>query len=212
MRDLLAYIARQLKDPLKIREEHVNLSSHSKMKVVLAVQTLSKTNANVLRNNFTSEYHGTADFCFMMNKFFDIMNVKNSTDHIESRNMDKRPFYSPEDERLVWLQNVFLKYFNDWEQKIMAREGFDAKQKEKMFISRQTMEGIRITVYSVIECVKFLLRSGMRYVLTEKFTQDLLELYFGFQRACGFSNDNPTLQQFGYNDNGIRARGALAKV
>ena len=52
----------------------------------------------------------------------------------------------------------------------------------------------------------------MRYVLTEKFTQDLLELYFGLQRACGFSNDNPTLQQFGYNDNGIRARGALAKV
>ena len=62
MRDLLAYNARQLKDPLKIREEHVNLSSHSKMKVILAVQTLSKTNANVLRNNFTSEYHGTADF------------------------------------------------------------------------------------------------------------------------------------------------------
>ena len=52
----------------------------------------------------------------------------------------------------------------------------------------------------------------MKYVLTEKFTQDLLELYFGLQRACGFTNNNPTLQQFGYNDNAIRARGALAKV
>ena len=52
----------------------------------------------------------------------------------------------------------------------------------------------------------------MKYVLTEKFTQDLMELYFGLQRACGFTNNNPTLQQFGYNDNAIRARGALAKV
>ena len=74
------------------------------------------------------------------------------------------------------------------------------------------MEGLKITVYSVIECVKFLLQSGMKYVLTEKFTQDLLELYFGLQRACGTSNDNPTVQIFGWNDNAIRARGQLAKV
>ena len=80
----------------------------------------------------------------------------------------------------------------DWEKNILLREGFDENQKARMFISRQTMEGLRITVYSVVECVKYLLASGMDYVLTEKFTQDLLELYFGMQRACGFSNDNPT--------------------
>ena len=81
-----------------------------------------------------------------------------------------------------------------------------------MFISKQTIEGLKITVYSVIECVKFLLQSGMKYVLTEKITQDHLELCFGLQWACGASNDNPTVQQFGWNDNAIRARGQLAKV
>ena len=111
-----------------------------------------------------------------------------------------------------WLENDFLKYFADWEKSIAARTGFEEKEKEKMFISRQTMEGIKITVHSVVECVKFLLSCGMEYVLTERFTQDLLELYFGLQRACGASNDNPTVQQFGWNDSAIRARGELAKA
>ena len=56
-----------------------------------------------------------------------------------------------------------------------------------------------------------MLQSGMRYVLTEKFSQDILEQYFGLQRACGIRADNPTLYQFGYNDNGIRMKGNLAK-
>ena len=58
---------------------------------------------------------------------------------------------------------------------------------------------VKITAFSMMECTRFLLRSGMPYVLTEKFTQDNLELYFGLQRACGYRSDNPTLYQFGYN-------------
>ena len=50
----------------------------------------------------------------------------------------------------------------------------------------------------------------MKYVLTEKFCQDSLELYFGLQHACGHRSDNPTLTQFGYNDNAIRIKGTLA--
>ena len=74
------------------------------------------------------------------------------------------------------------------------------------------MDGLKITIHSLIECTRFLLKSGMPYVLSEKFTQDIKEFYFGLQRACGRRPDNPTLFQFGYNDNAIRAQRSLCRV
>ena len=71
-------------------------------------------------------------------------------------------------------------------------------------MSWQTYEGLKITCFSVIEVIKFLLSEGMEYVLTERFCQDPLEQYFGNQRKIGRRADNPDIQQFGYNDNTIR--------
>ena len=73
-----------------------------------------------------------------------------------------------------------------------------------MFLSWQTYEGLKITVHSVIELVKFLLNNQVEYVLTERFCQDPLENYFGRQRSMGARKDNPSLRDFGYNDNTIR--------
>ena len=193
-----------LKVAPKIRDEHVNLTSRSKMRVNLAVQTLSATNALLLQRYCGPETQETAKFCSLMNIFFDIMNVRNTTEHITKKNPTLRVFASLDDERFDWLKRVFLKYFDDWKESLDKLPGFDAKTKEKMFISRQTIEGIKITVFSMIECTKYLLQSGMRYVLTEKFCQDLVEHYFGLQRACGNRSDNPNLYQFGYNDNAYR--------
>ena len=44
----------------------------------------------------------------------------------------------------------------------------------------------------------------MRYVLTERFCQDPLENYFGRQCSLEARKDNPSLRDFGYNDNSIR--------
>ena len=44
----------------------------------------------------------------------------------------------------------------------------------------------------------------MRYVSTERFCQDPLENYFGRQRSLGVWEDNPSLRDFGYNDNSIQ--------
>ena len=48
----------------------------------------------------------------------------------------------------------------------------------RMFISKQSMDGLKITVNSLIEAVQFLLEKGMPLVLTEKFCQDASEEYF----------------------------------
>ena len=69
-----------------------------------------------------------------------------------------------------------------------------------MFISWQTFEGLKITVPSIIEVVKFLLQRHVKYVLTERFCQDPLEIYFGQQRAIGAQKDNPSIHDFRFND------------
>ena len=81
-----------------------------------------------------------------------------------------------------------------------------------MFISLQTYEGLHITVNSLIEVTKFLLTSGMSFLLTERFTQDVLEEYFGRHCGLGRRNDNPTLTQFGYQSNAIRMQRSVAPV
>ena len=69
-----------------------------------------------------------------------------------------------------------------------------------------------MTVHSLIEVTKFLLSEGMEYVLSERFCQDLLEEYFGHQRAKGGYGDNLTVQRFGYNDLTIATQRSIAPV
>ena len=82
-----------------------------------------------------------------------------------------------------------------------------------MFLSHQAYEGLRITVNSVIECVKFLLsEGGMKYVLTERFNQDVAEENFGRHRGVGRRNENPTLHMFGYDSNTLRMARSVVPV
>ena len=81
-----------------------------------------------------------------------------------------------------------------------------------MFMSSQTYEGLTIAVNSHVDAIKFLLSEGFKYVLTERFMQDVLEDYFGHQREKGRRSDNPTAQQFGYNDLTIAAQRDIAPV
>ena len=175
------------------------------MKVNLAVQVLSATVSNVLSTYSGPDCSATDKFCSMMNSFFDCLNVRCTTKGKMKRNNFLLPYTSPDDERFNWLENVFLKYLNDWQGSIQNRSGnFSAKAKAKMFISKQTFEGLTITVYPIINIIKFLLHEGMELMLTEKLCQDVIEEHFGRQRELGSRNDNPTIKQFGYNDNTLR--------
>ena len=89
------------------------------------------------------------------------------------------PYKNCNDERFTWLTQTFNKYFTDWKQSVCNRPNFSKDEKARMFISNQTFEGLQITVNSLVECTKFLLSAGVPYVLTERFSQDCLEEYFG---------------------------------
>ena len=96
---------------------------------------------------------------------------------------------------------MFLAYLEDWQRSISNREGdYSADQQGRMFLSSQTYEGSKISSYSLMEIIPFLLGEGFEYVLTERFMQDVVEDYFGHQRGQGGRSDNPDAYQFGYND------------
>ena len=80
------------------------------MNVCLAVQTLSSTTAIALRNYYDTETYHTAEFCDMMNSFFEMLNIRNNKEHITKLNSNLKPFTSTDDERLEWLQSTFLEY------------------------------------------------------------------------------------------------------
>ena len=197
----------------KLTLDHIILTPYSKMKVKLAVQVLSKSVAIALQENDRDEVLGTARFCEMMNSFFDCTNVRSKDEHSRKRNEFIRPYTSCNDERLTWLTDVFLKYLEDWKSSTLTRPGkYSAEERGKMFLSPQTYNGLKISVLSHVEAIKFLLEQGFQYVLTERFMQDVLEDYFGHQRARGCRSDNPTAQQFGYNDLTIATQRDIAPV
>ncbi len=133
--------------------------------------------------------------------FFDCLNTRSTTEHTRKRNESLAPYSSPDDWHFEWLQNVFLSYLTDWCRGVTERPGpFTKDDSGRMFVSQQTYIGMKITVNSLIEVVKFLLSESCEFVLSERFCQDPLEEYFKHQRARGRFSDNPTLQALGYND------------
>ena len=182
----------------KISCEHIKLTPYSTMNVMLAAQPLSSTFSKTLMSYGSPESAGTANFCVLMDGFFDIMNIR----YIQSHEFERKPFLAPftsvNDDRFCWLQNVFLKYFEDWLTSTEQRPGnFSRNACSNMFFSWQTFVGLKITVHSIIEAVKFLLQHHVKYVLAERFCQHPLENYFGQQRAIGARKDNPSVRDFG---------------
>ena len=57
------------------------------------------------------------------------------------------PLRSVNDRRFSWLRNVFLKPFQDWLNSVQQhQENFTKDAGQKMFISWQTYEGLKISV------------------------------------------------------------------
>ena len=66
-----------LKLIIKLNAEHIRLNPYSKMIVRLATQVLSESVGKHLYTYHGPECHGTADLCIMMDKYFDLLNIKN---------------------------------------------------------------------------------------------------------------------------------------
>ena len=81
---------------------------------------------------------------FISGFIFDIVNVQNN----QSLEFEWKPMSatlrSVSDQRFSWLQNAFLKSFQDWQNSVQQRqENFTKEASQKMFISWQAYEGLK---------------------------------------------------------------------
>ena len=104
----------------KLTSDHINLTPYSVMRVRLAAQVLSETVGDVLNHFGPPEAAGTAEFCLMIDKFFDCLNVRSTKEHVLKKKPNLRPYESPDDIRFEWL-DTFLQYFNRWKESIEAQ-------------------------------------------------------------------------------------------
>ena len=72
----------------KLSLDHIVLTPYSKMNVKLATQVLSRFVAISLEESGNEDVLGTAEFCQMMNDFFDCTNVRSLTEHVRRRMKD----------------------------------------------------------------------------------------------------------------------------
>ena len=107
-----------LKFVQKLTSDHINLTLYSVMRVKLADQVLSDTVGNVLAQFGPPEAAGTANFCLIMDKFLDCLNVRNTVEHELKRKSFPKPYDSVNDERFAWLDH-FLEYFRLWKESSM---------------------------------------------------------------------------------------------
>ena len=190
----------------KLTRSHINLTPFTKMNVKLAAQTLSRSVANGLDMVHGETVKSTSKFITVMNRWFDVVNVKSLFEGRNERNSNLLPFTSVDDDRLKWLETDFLKYFLDWQEAAEKRTGqFTDKHRKQMQLSSQTLHGLRMTSLSIAAIVRTVIHSGAEFVLTNHINQDPLEQLFGHCRHKGGSNENPSVGEACHAINTIRS-------
>ena len=139
----------------KLSNDHINLTLYSVKRVHLAAQVLSETVGYVLKEFGPPECAGTAQFCLMMDEFFNCLNVSSKNKAIKNLKENLKPYESVYDVHFEWLDS-FLLYFKKWEESIDNQNDRNYTAKTNMFISSQTYEGIQISVHSFKEVCNFL--------------------------------------------------------
>ena len=100
-----------------------------------------------------------------MQKFWKILNIRNTTKHWHKNDPDSIPFKSIDDERLF-----FLEQFANWLESWRDSEEF------KLGLSPYTYRSTIWTCRSLIQLIKHLLFNlDFRFVMTVKFQTDQLE-------------------------------------
>ena len=176
----------------KLRASHIEWFK-KKMNVKVAAQTLSDSVATSLefcaKENF-SEFKGceeTITFIRMFDKLFDILN---------SRNLKSFGFKAPL--QLDNYINIF-NYLSTAQSYILTLQ----ESKSRALIINSNRKTGFLGFLLCIQSVKLLFeefilsdRYGLKFLLSYKFSQDHIELFFGKIRSMSGCNDNPTARQF----------------
>jgi hypothetical protein len=174
----------------KLKRNHLEFASQ-KMKVNLSVQALSNSTAQALLCLKTlghAEFQGceeTVSFIEIMDSLFDIMN---------SRNPFGKGFKAPlrQANKTTWLS--FLNRAEKYITSLQTTEGvplYKTKRKTAILGYLLMIRNVKSIFEQYIEKENII-----KYLLTYKFSQDYLELFFSAVRSLNGRNNNPTFIQF----------------
>lgn len=175
----------------KLKSQHIYWQSQ-KMKVAIAAQTLSHSVAaaisfleSIETPNFINT-ESTTNFILHINNLFDVLNSRN-----KFGKQYKTPITAENYERVK-------EYVDEASDYLMSLT--DAHGKLLSTGPRKTFViGFITSAKSILAISKRLLSQGnMTYVLTYRFSQDLLEMFFSKIRGRLGWNNNPNVQQFRY--------------
>ena len=176
----------------KLTKAHINWWQQ-KMKVNLAVQLFSNRVANALeyccKVKKLEQFQGceaTVRFIRMFNDLFDILNSRNpfgkgTKSPMRVQNKDRwNTFLDESYSYILGLKDLSKTCMY----KTPRKTGFIG-----FLVGIKSFQGIFHDLVEVED-------APLKYVLTYKFSQDHLELFFGAVRASGRTNNNPTAEQF----------------
>ena len=191
----------------KLTEAHLQLKSYTKMRVIYAAQTLSRSVAQLMKARGGDEMARSAWFADIFNSWFECMNTTTNF----KDNPDLKPYYYPDDKRLLWLENVFMVELESWKKGITGASKIEV---EKKFISQQTYSGLMVTTKSMVELIRFLLKNSPpnTYVLSRRINQDPLEAFFSQIRRAGGSTEVPDLLSYGHCHNLLSVKKQLNDI
>ena len=176
----------------KLKFAHIKWQQQ-KMKVDLAAQSLSSSVAdaieyctNVLKLPQFQGSDATVKFIRIIDHLFDILNSRNpcAKGYKAALRVDNKRLWQPFlDEASSYIKGLKNEVGN-----LM----YNTKRKTGFVGFLLAIESVKLLFKELVEKTD----PPMNYLLTYKFSQDHLELFFGAIRSAGGFNNNPTAQQF----------------
>ncbi|KAH7936839.1 hypothetical protein HPB49_005705 [Dermacentor silvarum] len=169
-----------------LTRKHVYPSNFEKMNLLRAVQIFSPQviaalchlQENRCGDPALYSFRGVSPtilFMKMMKQWFDVH------DTVYSGSDNKKPISDENDHRILWLEKDFTCYVrNIQEESIASRKGE---------FTDETYRALLFTTKATVETTRFLLRRGIKYVLTRNFNSDPVETLFGRLRSMWGGND-----------------------
>lgn len=204
----------------KLTKAHVKLTSHSCMTVVYAAQTLSNSVHGAI-DHFKDEprmavfdTNELLKFIKLVNDWFDCLNGHNDPKGKRVKGNELLRPYTPGDtERFDFMESKVLRFFDEWYEDVQSRPGnFSADARERMFISYQTYESVKIATYGFINAVKFMFSVGATSIVARQFLQDKLEQFFGLLRMSFGGNTNPNVANVVQKTLSLHVQGQLPRA
>lgn len=188
----------------KLGRYHIDFANH-KMNVKLAVQTVSKSVADSItfcRDSHMEEFEGsegTTSFLYKLDEAFDILNSRSPCQKRQKAPLSKGNFKSKSHFLTQFCEEILKMKHTDV--RFYKKTGNYSKIPKLLVESdrKRAAIGMVVSIKSIL-CIShdllFRKMDPFKYVLTYRFCQDPLELFFNKIRGRQGCNNNPNVVEF----------------